>query len=169
MTHRIMLIVVALVLGLNVNAQSMDHAKGHDAHGGGKQAAGDSAGHGTEHAGGGHAGHGGSFKKTMMEGDLHAEFQVMSLASMNMTDPAGNTHHIMVKMTRGQDDQPLKGVIGKIKMIAPSGAEQESVLKDYGGILAANFTFKETGNHGVICLVKIEDHKQVFKFWYPHE
>ncbi|MGB5986432.1 MAG: hypothetical protein WBG37_14090 [Desulfobacterales bacterium] len=139
----------------------MDKAKGHDKHGSGD--------HDMDHSEGAHIGHDTTFKHTMMEGGLHSEFQVMSLASMNMKDPEGNTHHIMVKMSREAEGEALKGVIGKIKVIAPSGAEQINSLKDYGGMLAANFTFEEKGKHGIICLVKVGEEKPVFKFWYPHK
>ena len=34
---------------------------------------------------------------------------------------------------------------------------------------AANFTFNKKDKYGVICLVKINEEKHIFKFWYPHE
>ena len=43
-----------------------------------------------------------------------------------------------------------------------------SELKNYSGVLAANFNFTDQGKYGVICLVKNEDKKHVFKFWYEH-
>ena len=75
----------------------------------------------------------------------------------------------MVKLTKGENGDEIKGAVGKIKVIAPSGKEQISTLKDYGGIMAGNFTFEEKGKYGVICLVKAGEDKRVFKFWYPHE
>jgi hypothetical protein len=53
-------------------------------------------------------------------------------------------------------------------VIAPDKSEQEGTLKNYSGILAANFTFNQSGKYGVICLLKENDEKQVFKFWYEH-
>lgn len=99
---------------------------------------------------------------------IRAEFQVMSLASMNMKDENGATHHIMVKLTDAENSHQVMGAVGKIKVISPSKKEQVQTLKDYNGILAANFTFDEKGNYGVICLFKVDDRKPLFKFWYPH-
>ena len=116
-----------------------------------------------------HTGMGGTFKHTAMEGGIDAEFQVMSLASMNMTSDKGETHHIMVNLKEADGGAPIKNAVGKIKVIAPDKTEQESPLKNYSGILASNFTFKEPGKYGVICLLKNQDQKQVFKFWYDHK
>ena len=99
---------------------------------------------------------------------IRAEFQVMSLESMNMKDENGATHHIMVKLIDDADSQQVLDAIGKIKVISPSNKEQVQSLKDYNGILAANFTFDENGKYGVICLFKVNDQKKIFKFWYPH-
>ena len=115
-----------------------------------------------------HAAMGGTFKYDASEGGIDARFQVMSLASMNMTSDQGDTHHIMVNFKDAGDGAPIKDIIGKIKVIAPDKSEQEGVLKNYNGILAANFTFKDPGKYGVICLVKYHDKKHVFKFWYPY-
>jgi hypothetical protein len=99
---------------------------------------------------------------------MNADFQVMSLASMNMTSDQGETHHIMVDLSRTDDGAPIKDAVGKIKVVGPDGMEQVSPLKNYNGILAANFTFTEPGKYGVICLVKYAEKKSVFKFWYHH-
>jgi hypothetical protein len=103
--------------------------------------------------------------KETIEG-IRAEFQVMSLASMNMTDPDGNTHHIMVKLIDETVNQPIEKAVGKIKVIGPDGREQVGALKDYGGIMAANFSFPKKGKYGVICLFKEGDKKRLVKFWY---
>ena len=135
-------------------------------------------GHDSHDSGGGHdmksdkkmdhTGMGGTFKHTATEGGIDADFQVMSLASMNMTSDKGETHHIMVNLSRADGGTPIKNAVGKIKVVGPDGKEQVSTLKNYSGVLAANFTFKEPGKYGVICLLKNEDKKQVFKFWYHH-
>jgi hypothetical protein len=106
--------------------------------------------------------------KTVVDG-IQAEFQVMRLADMHMSDPEGHTHHIMVKLVQEGSDQPLSDAIGKIKVIAPDKKEQTGVLKRYGDFLAANFTFDVPGNYGVICLFMVNGQKHVVKFWYPHE
>ena len=111
---------------------------------------------------------GGTFKYEASEGGIDARFQVMSLASMNMTSDKGETHHIMVNFKETDGGAPIKDAVGKIKVIAPDKSEQVSPLKNYNGILAANFTFEEPGQYGVICLLKHQDKKQVFKFWYTH-
>jgi hypothetical protein len=116
-----------------------------------------------------HTGMGGTFKHTATQGGIDAEFQVMSLASMNMTSDQGETHHIMVNLKETDGGEPIKKAVGKIKVIAPDKSEQVSPLKNYSGILAANFTFTAPGKYGVICLLKNKDEKQVFKFWYHHQ
>ena len=115
-------------------------------------------------------GHGstGTYEHHAVADGIRAEFQVMSLESMNMKDENGATHHIMVKLVDDGNSQQVHGAMGKIKVISPSNKEQVQSLKDYNGILAANFTFKENGKYGVICLFKVNDQKKLFKFWYPH-
>ena len=153
-------------------------AKGGDGHGGdghgGDSAAGAMTG-ADQGSGGAMAGmdHGsesmdGTFKHSTMAGDVHAEFQVMDLAGMNMKDPDGNTHHVMATFKR--DGKMIEKVVGKVKLISPSGKEQLAGLKDFGsGIFAANFTIDEPGKWGVIFLFKDDKEKQTVKFWYPHE
>ena len=110
---------------------------------------------------------GGTFKHEMMVDGTHAEFQVMELASMNMTDPEGRTHHIMASFMK--NDEKITKAVGKVKLIAPSGKEQLADLKDFGnGVFAANFTIDEQGKWGVICLFKDADGKHTAKFWYHH-
>jgi hypothetical protein len=112
---------------------------------------------------------GGTFEHTMIEKNVRAEFQIMSLASMNMNDPDGATHHVMVKLFHDSMNHPIKNAVGKVKIIKPDGKEQTNSLKNYNGIFAANFTFGEKGKYGVICLVIVDGEKHIFKFWYPHE
>jgi hypothetical protein len=114
------------------------------------------------------SGMGGMFKHHDSMDGMNADFQVMSLASMNMTSDKGETHHIMVNLSQADGGAPIKDAVGKIKVIGPDGKEQISTLKNYNGILAGNFTFKEPGKYGVICLLKNGDKKPVFKFWYEH-
>ena len=110
----------------------------------------------------------GTYEHHAVADGIRAEFQVMSLESMNMKDEDGATHHIMVKLIDDGNSQQVLGAIGKIKVISPSKKEQVQSLKDYNGIMAANFTFEENGKYGVICLFKVNDEKKLFKFWYPH-
>jgi hypothetical protein len=141
--------------------------------------------HADSHTDGGHAamsGHGAAegMKHDSSMADMHtfehqavvdgikAEFQVMRLADMHMTDPEGRTHHIMVKLAREGSGQSVVDTIGKIKVIAPDKQEQTGVLKRYGDFLAANFTFDAPGNYGVICLLVVDGQKHVVKFWYPY-
>lgn len=111
---------------------------------------------------------GGVFTHNEIVDGVKAEFQIMNLESMNMKDPDGNTHHIMVKFFNKESSEQIKDVVGKIKIIGPSGKEQEGVLTDYSGIYAANFTFDQQYKYGVICLFKAGDKKRVVKFWYLH-
>ena len=111
---------------------------------------------------------GSAFQHVATQKHIRAEFQVMSLASMNMKDQSGATHHIMVKLFHGSKNAQIKEAIGKIKIVGPDNAEQIDSLKNYSGVFAANFTFNKTGKYGVICLVKVNEEKLLFKFWYPH-
>ena len=111
---------------------------------------------------------GGTFTHQEIVEGVQAEFQVMTLASMNMKDPEGNTHHIMVKFAEASSQKRINSAIGKIKIISPTGKEQVKSLQNYSGILAANFTFDEKGKYGVICLFKVDGEKRLVKFWYPH-
>ena len=110
-----------------------------------------------------------TFKHQAVVEGIRAEFQVMSLASMNMKDQRGATHHIMVKLFHDAMNHQVQNASGKIKVISPSGKEQIVSLKNYNGIFAANFTFREKGKYGVICLLKVDKQKHMFKFWYPHK
>ena len=111
---------------------------------------------------------GDKFIHSEMADDVHAEFQIMDLASMNMKDPEGKTHHVMATFMR--DDKKIETLAGKVKLIAPSGKEQIADLKDYGGgTFAANFTIDEAGKWGVICLFKDDQGKHTVKFWYEHK
>ena len=92
----------------------------------------------------------------------------MSLASMNMKDPNGATHHVMVNLFHDSMNHPIKDAVGKVKVIGPDKKEQINTLKNYNGTFAANFTFSKNGKYGVICLVKVDGEKQTFKFWYQH-
>ena len=116
-----------------------------------------------------HAAMAGKFEHRMIDKQIRAEFQIMSLASMNMKDPDGATHHVMVKLYDDSGNQQVKDAVGKVKVIGPDKIEQINSLKNYSGNFAANFTFGNKGKYGVICLVKIGGEKHLFKFWYPHE
>lgn len=109
----------------------------------------------------------GTFKHTDMAGNIHAEFQVMDLAGMNMKDPEGRTHHVMATFMR--DGEKIEKVAGKVKLVSPSGKEQLASLEDFGsGVFAANFTIDEPGKWGVIALFKADEDTHTVKFWYPH-
>jgi hypothetical protein len=110
----------------------------------------------------------GTYENQVVTDGIRAEFQIMSLASMNMKDPDGATHHVMVKLFNDSMNHPIKNAIGKVKIIGPGKKEQINTLKNYRGTFAANFTFKEIGKYGVICLVKVNGEKHLFKFWYTH-
>jgi hypothetical protein len=111
---------------------------------------------------------GGTFKQAVMVDGIHAEFQIMELAGMNMTDPEGRTHHVMVTFMK--NDEKIAKAVGRVKLISPSGKEQLADLKDYGnGVFASNFTIDEEGKWGVICLFKDADGKHTAKLWYQHK
>jgi hypothetical protein len=99
---------------------------------------------------------------------VRAEFKIMSLASMNMKDPKGATHHVMVNLYHDSTNHPIKDAVGKVKIVGPDKKEQINTLKNYNGIFAANFTLSKNGKYGVICLVKVDGEKHLYKFWYQH-
>jgi len=109
-----------------------------------------------------------SFTHQAMVKGVRAEFQVMSLASMNMKDPEGNTHHVMVKFFDESSQNQIKNAMGKVTLIGPSGKERVETLKNYNGIFAANLTFAEKGKYEVISLFEVDGKKQLVKFWYPN-
>ena len=110
---------------------------------------------------------GGTFKHEVMVDGIHAEFQIMELASMKMSDPEGHTHHVMVSFMK--DGKQLAETAGKVKAYRPSEKNRLPTLKDFGsGVFAANFTIDEQGRWGVICLFKDMDGKHTVKFWYEH-
>jgi hypothetical protein len=111
----------------------------------------------------------GTFEHQAVVDGVRAEFQIMSLASMNMKDPNGATHHIMVKFFHDAMDHQIKKAVGKAKVVGPDKTEQTGLLEDYGGIFAANFSFEKAGKYGVICLTKIDGKKHLYKFWYAHQ
>lgn len=111
---------------------------------------------------------GDAFVHAVMVDGIHAELQIMDLASMNMSDEGGKTHHVMATFLK--NNEKITKAVGKVKLIAPSGKEQLNDLKDYGnGIYAANFNIDEPGKWGVICLFKDETGKHMVKFWYEHD
>jgi len=159
MKKRILLIAAVIVALISAQAMSK---QGHDSHGSGDEHDMKSDKQMD------HSKMGGTFKHAATEGGIDAEFQVMSLASMNMTSDKGETHHIMVNLKEANSGAAIKNAVGKIKVIAPDKTEQVNPMKNYSGILAANFIFKKPGKYGVICLLKNKGKKQVFKFWYHH-
>ena len=168
MKTRIGIIAAFIVVLISNGSMAMQDHSGHGSGGGQETQASETMDHGAHGHSMDHSGMGGTFKHTATEGGIEAEFQVMSLASMNMTSDEGDTHHIMLNLKDAESGAPIQEAIGKIKVIAPDKTEQVSPLKNYSGILAANFTFDQPGKYGVICLLKNDDTKQVFKFWYPH-
>ena len=168
MKKRLTMLVLLSILAAG-NASAMN-SKSHDKTTHEGMAAGESGkvetmDHGSMNHGSSHEG--GTFKHAVMVDGIHAEFQVMDLASMNMKDPEGRTHHVMASFVK--DDQKIEKAVGKVKIIAPSGKEQTATLEDFGsGVFASNFTFDEKGKWGVICLFKDKDGKHTAKFWYHH-
>ena len=108
----------------------------------------------------------GTFTHEAVVNHIRAKFQIMSLASMNMKDPNGATHHVMVNLFHDSTNHSIKDAIGKVKIIGPDGKEQINTLKNYNGIFATNFTLNNNGKYGVICLIKVDGKKHLYKFWY---
>jgi len=165
MMKRLLTVTMALLFG--IGSASMANATGE--HGGhGSKTSQEKMDHGSQsgHESGGHGSMGNTFSHEAVVDGIRAEFQVMSLDEMKMNDPEGNTHHVMVKFFDQSTKEQITKVIGKIKVITPSGKEQVASLKDYSGSYAANFTVEEKGKHGIICLFKINDNKHLIKFWY---
>lgn len=156
---RAFLLAVLLLFATTVSAtQGIDHS-GHN------MSQGKKAHSSMKHDSGAHSGH---FKHSDMVDGIHANFQVMSLASMKIKDPDGKTHHIMVSFS--QNKKSMKGVAGDIKVVSPSGKEQVGELQHFGGgMYAVNFTFDEAGDWQVTCNFKDGANGQKMKFNYPHK
>lgn len=142
------LVLVALLLGFAASAhamEGMDHGKMDD------------------------KGSMETFKHSVKVEGVLAEFQVMSLASMNMKDDSGATHHVMVTLHDTASGEQIKNAVGRVKVIPPEGKDQVVDLKDYSGILAANFMAMKKGKYGIICLFKVGDKKRTAKFWWDYK
>ncbi len=159
MKLRSFLIVLALLLAWSPRPFALAADTGHQSH---SDMSGSKSGP-TEHGQ-----TSGTFTHQEVVEGVQAEFQVMTLASMNMKDPQGKTHHIMVKLVDVSSQKQIGNGVGKIKIISPTGKEQVESLQNYSGTLAANFTFDEKGKYGVICLFSVDGKKPLVKFWYPH-
>ncbi len=159
MKLRSFLIVLALLLAWSPRPFALAADTGHQSH---SDMSGSKSGP-TEHGQ-----TSGTFTHQEVVEGVQAEFQVMTLASMNMKDPQGKTHHIMVKLVDVSSQKQIGNAVGKIKIISPTGKEQVESLQNYSGTLAANFTFDEKGKYGVICLFSVDGKKPLVKFWYPH-
>lgn len=110
----------------------------------------------------------GNFVHSSIADGVHGNFQIMSLASMNMKDPDGNTHHIMVSFS--QNEKKMKHVVGSISAISPTGKKQTGVLKNFGGgMYAVNFIFEEAGEWDIICQFKDPSNDHTMNFRYPHQ
>jgi len=166
MYKRIIIVAAIFLLALALPVMAGQGGSG-SGHGGSGSGHGDSgSGHGDSGSSHGSAQEG--FMHNVVVDGIRAEFQVMNLSSMNIKDPDGNTHHVMVKFFNDDKNSQIDKAAGKIKIIGPSKKEQTNSLKDYGGIMAANFTFSDTGKYGIICVFKVDGQKHVVKFWYPH-
>jgi hypothetical protein len=148
------LLVLSAVYGLPELSRSQAPHQGHDmsSHGAGGMASARSSG---------------TYTQQVVDQGVRAEFQIMSLASMNMKDAGGATHHIMVKFLREDKNEQIRNITGKIRVVSPSGKEQIETLKDYSGMYAANFSFPEKGKYEVVCVIKADDKQHVIKFSYP--
>jgi len=109
----------------------------------------------------------GTYTHQVVDQGVRAEFQVMSMASMNMKDAGGATHHIMVKFVREGTNEQIRNVMGRVRVVSPSGEEQVATLKDYSGMYAANFSFTEKGKYEVTCVFKADEQQHLVKFSYP--
>lgn len=110
-----------------------------------------------------------NFKHTGLDKGIRAEFEIMSLAQMGTKAEDGSTHHIMLKIFHDSMNHQIKEATGKIKIIGPDKKEQVASVTNYGGIFAANLKFHKKGKYGVICLLKIDGQKALYKFWYSHK
>ncbi|HYA02799.1 MAG TPA: hypothetical protein VEI04_06770 [Syntrophobacteria bacterium] len=149
-------LVVAMIWGLPDFSMSQSPHQGH----------GDmsSTGAGTM----GPASAAGMFTHQVVDQGVRAEFQIMSMASMNMKDAAGATHHVMVKFVREGTNEQIRDAIARVRVVSPSGKEQVETLKGDGGIYAASFTLADKGTYGVVCVFKVGDQQHLVKFSYPN-
>ncbi len=109
-----------------------------------------------------------TFRQHAVVDGVRVEFEIMRLASMNMADDSGATHHVILKLFYAGTNQPIFNSSGKVKIIGPSGKKQAGMLKPFNGILGANFAFTKQGRYGLIFLLNEGDKEHLVKFWYPH-
>lgn len=153
MKNVLIAVIAAMALGLGSLALAASTHQGH----------GDMAGSGAMGQGSAK----GTFTHQAVDQGVRVEFQIMSLASMKTTDTGGATHHIMVTFVREGKNEQIRNVMGRIRVVSPSGKDQVETLKDYSGMYAANFSFPEKGKYEVTCVFKAGDRQHVIKFSYP--
>lgn len=154
----VLFLVLVLLVAPALAMQGNDH-KGHEM-----------SGHTMDHGAmdQGNAATSGHFRHADDVEGINVSFQIMSLASMNMKDPSGKTHHIMASFSH--DNQQMKQVAGVITVVSPSGKEQTGKLMHFGGgMYAANFTFDESGKWDVTCVFSEQGTKYSKQFTYPHQ
>ena len=155
MKNALIAVIAAVALGLSSLALAASTHQGH----------GDMSTHGS--GGMGQTQSSGTFAHQVADQGVRAEFQIMSMAGMNMKDAGGATHHIMVTFVREGKNEQIRNVVGRIRVVSPSGKDQVETLKDYSGMYAANFSFSEKGKYEVTCVFKADDKQHVIKFSYP--
>jgi hypothetical protein len=71
----------------------------------------------------------GVFTYETVEKGIRGDFQIMTLASMNMKDPKGKTHHVMVKLFEDGSDGQIKEATGKVVITTPTNKRGRIPLK----------------------------------------
>ena len=102
---------------------------------------------------------------------VRAEFQIMSLASMNMKDPEGNTHHIMVKFFNDGMNHQIKEVIGKIKGVRKVEAEGNRLHVSTDSDLRAAISKVVVDSGVALIQMKVEEFSldDIYKKYFQEE
>lgn len=111
---------------------------------------------------------GGKFNYSMTKDGVIAKFLIINLENMNMKDPSGATHHVMVRFFNANTGTQLEKVSGDIEFVSPSKEIFVASIRDYKGVYAANISFIQLGKYKIVCHAKIDKKNPLYQFWYNY-
>ena len=87
---------------------------------------------------------------------------------MNMKDPSGATHHVMVRFFNANTGTQLEKVSGDIEVVSPSNEIFVANFRNYKGVYATNISFNQLGKYKIVCYAKIDNKNPLYQFWYNY-
>jgi hypothetical protein len=109
--------------------------------------------------------------KTVKSGGYVFKFDLIDMKErmkgMDM-DMGGMTHHLMVSV-EDESGKKITDANVKYKVFSPGGKESETMAMVMSGAYGADISMSEKGKHGIACLVKIGDKKELVKIQYEME